>query len=124
MRIARTGGGRSPYDPRVAWIEELRAALGPERVRTDAGDLRAVSRDGSPLHGAPACLAYPEQREHVESALRIAAEAGVPIVARGGGTSLAAGAIPPAGALVLAFNRMARVLELDPEERTALVEPG
>ena len=108
----------------MAWIEELRAALGPERVRTDAGDLRAVSRDGSPLHGAPACLAYPEQREHVELALRIAAEAGVPIVARGGGTSLAAGAIPPAGALVLAFNRMARVLELDPEERTALVEPG
>jgi glycolate oxidase subunit GlcD len=108
----------------VAWIEELRAALGPERVRTDAGDLRAVSRDASPLHGAPACLAYPEEREHVERALQIAAEAGVAIVARGGGTSLAAGAIPPAGALVLAFNRMARVRELDAEERTALVEPG
>jgi glycolate oxidase subunit GlcD len=108
----------------VAWIQELRAALGPERVRTDAGDLRAVSRDGSPLHGAPACLAYPEEREHVESALLIAAQAGVPVVARGGGTSLAAGAIPPAGALVLAFNRMARVRELDPGERTALVEPG
>jgi glycolate oxidase subunit GlcD len=108
----------------MAWIQELRAALGPERVRTGAGDLRAVSRDGSPLHGAPACLAYPEQREHVELALQIASEAGVPVVARGGGTSLAAGAIPPAGALVLAFNRMARLLELEVEERTALVEPG
>jgi glycolate oxidase subunit GlcD len=108
----------------VAWIEELRAALGPERVRTDRGDLRAVSRDGSPLHGAPACLAYPEQREHVEAAVRIASEAGIPIVARGGGTSLAAGAIPPAGALVLAFNRMTHILELDVEERTALVQPG
>ena len=108
----------------MGWIEELRAELGPERVRTGPGDLRAVSRDGSPLHGAPACLAYPEQREHVEAALRIASTAGVPIVARGGGTSLAAGAIPPAGALVLAFNRMARILELDVEERTALVQPG
>jgi glycolate oxidase len=108
----------------VSWIEQLRAALGPERVRTDAGDLRAVSRDGSPLRGAPACLAYPEEREHVEAALRIASEAGVPVVARGGGTSLAAGTIPPAGALVLAFNRMARIRELDVEERTALVEPG
>jgi glycolate oxidase subunit GlcD len=56
--------------------------------------------------------------------MRIASAAGVPIVARGGGTSLAAGAIPPAGALVLAFNRMARILELDLEERTALVQPG
>jgi glycolate oxidase len=115
---------RSPYDGQVSWIEELRAALGPERVRTDAGDLRAVSRDGSPLRGTPACLAYPEEREHVEAAVRIASEAGVPIVARGGGTSLAAGTIPPAGALVLAFNRMARIRELDVEERTALVEPG
>ena len=119
-RFAREG----PYDEQVAWIEELRAALGPERVRTDRGDLIVVSRDGSPLHGAPACLAYPEQREHVEAAMRIASEAGIPIVARGGGTSLAAGAIPPAGALVLAFNRMTRILELDVEERTALVQPG
>jgi glycolate oxidase subunit GlcD len=123
VRIARTGGC-SPYDPLVSFIDELRAALGPERVRTDAGDLRAVSRDGSPLHGSPACLAYPEQRAHVELALQIAAQAGVPVVARGGGTSLAAGTIPPPGALVLAFNRMARVRELDLEERTALVEPG
>jgi glycolate oxidase len=112
------------YDPQVSFIDELRAAIGPERVRTGAGDLRAVARDGSPLHGAPACLAYPEEREHVESALRIASGAGVPVVARGGGTSLAAGAIPPEGALVIAFNRMARLLELDVEERTALVEPG
>ena len=74
--------------------------------------------------GAPACLAYPSSAAHVEAALRIAAEAGVPVVARGGGTSLAAGAIPPAGALVLAFNRMARLRELDVEERRALVEPG
>jgi glycolate oxidase len=108
----------------MGWIEELRAALGPERVRTGAGDLRAVARDGSPLVGAPACLAYPEERAHVEAAVRIASAAGVPVVARGGGTSLAAGAIPPTGALVLAFNRMARLRTLDVEERCALVEPG
>ena len=108
----------------MGWIEELRAALGPERVRTDAGDLRAVARDGSPLVGAPARLAYPEERAHVEAAVRIAGAAGVPVVARGGGTSLAAGAIPPRGALVLAFNRMARLRTLDVEERRALVEPG
>jgi glycolate oxidase len=108
----------------MAWIQELRAALGPERVRTGAGDLRAVARDGSPLVGAPACLAYPEERAHVEAAVRIASAAGVPVVARGGGTSLAAGAVPPAGALVIAFNRMARLRALDVEERCALVEPG
>ncbi|HEY1479867.1 MAG TPA: FAD-linked oxidase C-terminal domain-containing protein [Gaiellales bacterium] len=108
----------------MGFIEELRAALGPERVRTDPGDLRAVARDGSPLIGAPACLVYPERREHVEQAMQIASRARIPVVARGGGTSLAAGAIPPSGALVLAFNRMARVRALDVDERSALVEAG
>jgi glycolate oxidase len=108
----------------MEFIDELRAALGPERVRTGAGDLRAVARDGSPLVGAPAYLAYPEERAHVEAALRIAFAHRVPVVGRGGGTSLAAGAIPPSGSLVLAFNRMARLRRLDRDERTALVESG
>ncbi|MEO9176292.1 MAG: FAD-linked oxidase C-terminal domain-containing protein, partial [Gaiellales bacterium] len=80
--------------------------------------------DGSPLVGTPAFLAYPEERAHVEAALRIANAHRVPVVARGGGTSLAAGAVPPAGSLVLAFNRMARLRTLDADERTALVESG
>jgi glycolate oxidase len=108
----------------MGFTDELRAALGPERVRTGPADLRAVARDGSPLIGAPAFLAYPEERAHVEAALRIAHRHRVPVVARGGGTSLAAGTIPPSGSLVLAFNRMARLRALDVDERSALVEPG
>ena len=108
----------------MGWIEELRAALGPERVRTDAGDLRAVARDGSPLVGAPACLAYPEERAHVEAAVRIAAEQACPSWRAAAERRSRPARYHRAGALVLAFNRMARLRTLDVEERRALVEPG
>ena len=48
----------------------------------------------------------------------------MPIVPRGGGTSLTGATVPTRGGLVIAFNRMRAILELDVEERTALVQSG
>ena len=109
---------------RQPWIDELERALVPGAVRTDAAALRVVSRDASHVRGAPVALAYPRTSAEVATCLRIAGGAGVPVVARGAGTSLAGGALPVHGGLVLAFNRMARLVEIDALERTALVEAG
>jgi glycolate oxidase len=106
-----------------AWVRELRAALG-ERVHTQPAELAAVARDASHVIGRPDALIYPDTSEHVAAAVRIAREYGVPIVARGGGTSLTGATVPTRGGLVIAFNRMQAILELDGEERTALVQPG
>jgi glycolate oxidase len=105
------------------WVTALRAALG-ERVHTQPAELAAVARDASHVMGRPEALIYPETTEHVATAVRIAREHGVPIVARGGGTSLTGATVPTRGGLVIAFNRMQAILELDVAERTALVQPG
>jgi glycolate oxidase len=105
------------------WVTALRAALG-ERVHTQPAELAAVARDASHVMGRPEALIYPETTEHVAAAVRIAREHGVPIVARGGGTSLTGATVPTRGGLVIAFNRMQAILELDVAERTALVQPG
>ncbi|MEM4658052.1 MAG: FAD-binding protein, partial [Candidatus Methanosuratincola sp.] len=47
-----------------------------------------------------------------------------PIVARGAGTSVSGGAIPALGGIMLSFSRMNRILEIDVENRCAVVEPG
>ncbi|RTI13449.1 FAD-binding oxidoreductase, partial [Thermus scotoductus] len=47
----------------------------------------------------------------------------MPFVARGSGTSLSGGSLPVEGGLVIALNRMNRILRLDPKARTAVVEP-
>ena len=106
-----------------AWIAELRAALG-DRVHTQPADLAAVARDASHVIGHPDALIYPETAEHVAAAVRIARDHGVPIVPRGGGTSLTGATVPTRGGLVIAFNRMKAILAIDVEERTALVQPG
>ena len=105
------------------WLADLRNALG-ERVHTQAAELAAVARDASHVIGRPEALLYPEVTEHVAAAVRIAQQYGVPIVARGGGTCLTGGTVPTRGGLVIAFNRMQAILDLDLDERTALVQPG
>jgi len=105
------------------WIEELRAALG-ERVHTQPADLAAVARDASHVIGHPDALVYPSTTEHVATAVRIARAHGVPIVPRGGGTSLTGATVPHRGGLVIASTKMQGILEIDIQERTALVQAG
>jgi glycolate oxidase subunit GlcD len=107
----------------MTWLEDLRGALG-DRMHTQAAELAAVARDASHVIGKPQALIYPETAAHVAAAVRIAREHGVPVIARGGGTSLTGATVPTRGGLVIAFNRMKAILDLDVEERTALVQPG
>ena len=66
----------------------------------------------------------PETADEVIAAVRWCHENSVPFVARGSGTSLSGGSLPVADGIVIALNRMNRILEIDPQERIAVVEPG
>ena len=69
-------------------------------------------------------MCFPRSTEDVAAAVRVAADHGVPFVARGSGTGLAGGATPLDDAVVVVTTQMNRVLEVDPVERVAWVEPG
>ena len=56
--------------------------------------------------------------------MRLCHAAGVPFVARGSGTSLSGGSVPLEDGIVIALNRMNRILRVDPVDRIAVVEPG
>jgi glycolate oxidase len=72
----------------------------------------------------PAAVVLPGSRQEVVELLRIANEYRIPIVPRGSGTGLAMAATPVPGCIVILFNRMNRILEIDQANLTALVEPG
>jgi glycolate oxidase len=65
-----------------------------------------------------------ETADEVAGVVRLCHLLGVPFVARGSGTSLSGGSLPVPGGIVIALNRMNRVLHIDPDTRTAVVEPG
>ena len=72
----------------------------------------------------PLVLVLPGSTDEVSEVLRLASEHGVPVVARGSGTGLSGAAVPVADGILLAFDRMKRILEIDTENQVAVVEPG
>ncbi|MBD8059375.1 FAD-binding oxidoreductase [Cellulomonas sp. JH27-2] len=81
------------------------------------------STDASNYRVVPQVVVFPQDTDDVEAALTVARDAGAPITSRGGGTSVAGNAVGPG--VVLDFSRhVNRILEIDPEARTARIEPG
>ncbi|MFM6849223.1 MAG: FAD-binding oxidoreductase, partial [Terrabacter sp.] len=92
-------------------------------VRADAGTRSMYSSDASLYRILPLAVVRPRAVDDVAAALTVARETGVPITARGAGTSVAGNAV--GRGIVLDFSRhMNRVLSVDPDTRTAVVEPG
>jgi glycolate oxidase len=108
----------------AALVEELRTALGRERVRTGATELNLYRRDGSNIEGRSSIVAFPTTTEEVQACVLAARHHSVPFVARGSGTGLAGGAVPLDGALVIVTTKMNRILSVDLDARQAWVEPG
>lgn len=83
----------------------------------------AYSSDASIFRRIPAAVAEPADVEEVRDALRQAQLMGWPVVGRGGGTSVAGNAIGD-GLIIDTSRHFNRILAVDPEARTATVEPG
>ncbi|MFJ7156198.1 FAD-binding and (Fe-S)-binding domain-containing protein [Streptomyces sp. NPDC101118] len=106
-------------------VELERALRGTVRGEVDFGaSARAlVTMDASNYRRVPLGVVAPRDAADVREVLRVCREAGVPVVPRGGGTSIAGQAVGTG--VVLDFTRhMAALVRLDPEARTAVVQPG
>jgi D-lactate dehydrogenase (cytochrome) len=108
-----------------AFISTLAELVGPGRVSTARPHLEAAARDESAL---PPCLpdvvVWPETTEHVAAVVSRAAAAGVPVTARGAGSSLEGNPIPVRAGVVLDLTRMNRVLAVRRDDLQADVQPG
>ena len=103
-----------------SFLSDLRALID---VDASVGTRARYSSDAGLTRIPPLAVAFPRTPEQAIAAFEFARAHGVPLTARGGGTSCASNAIGPG--LVLDFSRhMNRVLSIDPEARTATVEPG
>jgi glycolate oxidase len=104
----------------------LSDALGGDRVLTgDAiGDDYASDEALTAVATMPAAVVLPQSTADAATALRICDEQRVPVTARGSGTGLSGAAVPVAGGVVVSFERMRRVVEIDTANHVAVVQPG
>ncbi len=100
--------------------------LGAPHVDIGDGVLEDATHDESlgsePVR--PRLVARPGTTEEVAAIVRAAAAEGIPVTARGSGTGLSGGAIPVPGGIVVSFERMDAILEIDTANHVAVVEPG
>ena len=72
----------------------------------------------------PDAVVRPENTEQVSFVMKIASYYRIPVTPRGAGSGLNGGAVPIAGGIVMSLERMNSILEIDPVNRVAVVEPG
>src|SRR5690554_3523244 len=108
-----------------ALAEQFRAFIDPDFVITDDETLRPYECDGLAMYREmPMLVVLPETVEQVQRVMRICHEHNVPVVARGAGTGLCAGAMPHKEGVVLSLAKFNRILNIDPVGRTARLQPG
>jgi glycolate oxidase subunit GlcD len=107
-------------------LVELRAKLGPDAVLTDTDVTASYRRDMMPLapYGNPLAVVLPVDVAGVQATVRACAAANVPIVPRGAGSGLSGAANAIEGCVVLTMTKMNEILEIDADNRLAVVQPG
>ena len=107
-----------------AFLTALSSHLKPEQLLTAPEDCWAYGYDNSRKQSAPDCVAFAQSHDDVAYIVRQCYEHRVPVVARGRGTGTTGGAIPLRGGLVLSLERMDKIVNIDPANRAATVQPG
>ncbi len=106
-------------------VRRLSEVLPPETITTDPLILAKYSRDETPdMERTPDILVMARSAVDVSETMKVCSSLDLPVIPRGGGTGVAGGAIPAEGGLVLSLEKMDRIIEIDTENLTAVVEPG
>lgn len=105
-------------------LDALRAAVPADALLVAESDRLAYGSDNSRREALPDAVALPSTIEQVVALVRACRTTRTPLVARGRGTNTTGATVPVAGGVVVSFERMDRIVEIAPDDRLAVVEPG
>jgi glycolate oxidase subunit GlcD len=105
-------------------LERLSRIVGAEYVSAGRADAEVYGYDASLATGTPDAVVLPADTAQTADVVRAATEAGVAYVPRGFGTNLSGGSVACRGGLVIGLSRLGRILDLKPQARYAVVQPG
>jgi glycolate dehydrogenase FAD-linked subunit len=106
------------------FIRSLRQIVGESHVSVSRTDAEIYSYDASLAKGSPDVVVFPADSAETARVVQAAHEAGVPFVPRGFGTNLSGGTVLSSGGLVVCLSRLNRILDIRPDSRYAVVQPG
>jgi glycolate oxidase len=108
--------------PRI--LNKLEEILGKERLLKEWEERLAYSYDSQVEESIPAAIAFPQNEEEISQIMKLAYEEEFFVVPRGAGTGLSGGSVPLNDALVLSFEKMDRIIQIDEQNLYAIAQPG
>ena len=106
-------------------VEKLQSILPKEGVVVDENAMRAFETDGlTAYRQLPFVVVLPQNTEQISQILKYCNDEGIKVVPRGSGTSLTGAAMPLEDAVLLVMSRFNQILEVDYDNRAAIVQPG
>jgi len=103
---------------------ELERLLPPQDRLLDPADCWAYGADNSRLHAPPDAVAFVTDERMAVELVRLCRKLRSPLVVRGRGTGTTGAVVPVAGGLVISMERMNRIVEIDPDNRWLVAQPG
>ncbi|HBT47603.1 MAG TPA: glycolate oxidase subunit GlcD [Peptococcaceae bacterium] len=105
-------------------LSQLVRIVGEGNVLTSEVSLATYMYDATLLYGRPDAVVFVQNAEEIAAILKLANAKKIPVTPRGAGMGLSGGTVPHRGGIVVVMTRMNRILEIDPINRVAVVEPG
>jgi glycolate oxidase len=93
-------------------------------ISTAPEDIICYGFDASGIEVCPSAIVWPNNTADVVKVMKYAYEKEIPVVPRGAGTGVTAGAVPSKGSIVLSFEKMKKIIDIDAENLNVLCEPG
>ena len=104
--------------------QSLKDIVGDENFTDSLIDRIAYAKDASEHQHRPDAAVWPISTQQVSDIMKLANREKFPVVPRGAGTSLAGLAVPEQGGLILDLGRMDKIVDINIEDRLAVVQPG
>ena len=105
-------------------LAQLREIFPADALASGEAERIAYSYDNSRLHALPDVVVFPTEHAQVEALVQACRSHKIPVIARGRGSNTTGATVPVDGGIVVSFERMNRILRIDPDNRLAVVEPG
>jgi len=106
------------------FLEKLQRCVAPESFFSDPSDCYAYGYDNSRQHQLPNAVVLPCNTEQIQNIVSLCNEYKITLTARGRGTGTAGGSVPVRQGVVLSTENMAAIINIDPDNRVATVQPG
>ncbi|MCB1735363.1 MAG: FAD-binding protein [Gammaproteobacteria bacterium] len=108
----------------AAVLSQLREVFDAEDLLTDPGECATYGYDNSRRRAVPDAVVFPRREDQVSALALLCSQRRIPLVARGRGTGTTGATVPTDAGVVISFERMRRILSIDPANRLMIVEPG